>query len=294
MKMRDYITNYLTYLRIEKNSSLLTIYTYNLELEKFSFYLNIQNINTFNLTTSQIRSYIYKIKEVRKLSPTSICKIIAILKSFFNYLMGENLIPSNPTLKIKIPKKVKPIPNIISKYEINRIIDSIKFAPYRCRKNYARDKLIVSMLYYTGIRRSELLNLNWDDLNLEKSTLIIRSGKGGKDRIIPIHPKIQELLDQYLNIRLPLKNRSLFIGENGKRLNKNNFSNLVKMYLKIAGLENKGYTAHSFRHSFATNLIEAGVDIFKVQKLLGHSSLDSTQIYVTFNSNQIAKAILNL
>ena len=147
------------------------------------------------------------------------------------------------------------------------------------------------MLYYTGIRRAELLNLEWNDFNLEKNTLLIRSGKGNKDRIIPIHKSLISLLDYYLTQRLPLKNKALFIGEAGKRLCKNTFTDMLRMYLNISGLTKKGYSAHSFRHSFATHLIESGADLFKVQRLLGHQSLDTTKVYINFNSSQMAKAI---
>jgi len=97
----------------------------------------------------------------------------------------------------------------MSKYEVGLIIRSVDFAPYRCRKNNTRDKLILSLLYYTGIRRSELLNLDWDDINLSMSTVTIRFGKGGKDRLIPLHRKVTELLDKYLDQRLPLKTDAL-------------------------------------------------------------------------------------
>jgi len=121
--------------------------------------------------------------------------------------------------------------------------------------------------------------------------MIIRSGKGGKDRLIPLHKAVTRLLDKYLDKRLPLKTDSLIIGEQGRRMCKCSFVNLLKMYLAISGLKRKGYTAHSFRHSFATHLVEAGVDLFKVQKLLGHASLDTTKIYINFNSSQMSKAI---
>jgi len=270
MKMRNHITDYLSYLKIEKLSSPLTLYQYRLELEKFFYHLDQISISDLNhITTSQIRNYLYSLKERRKLSSASFCKYCATLKSFFNYLYEEEIITKNPSSKIKIPKKVN--------NEVERFINSTKFAPSRYRKNRIRDKLILSILYYTGIRRSELLNLNWDDLNLEMSTVRIISGKGRKDRIIPLHNKLISLLDQYLTSKLPLVCNALFIGSHGKRLCKNSLYNIFKMYLKISGLDSKKHTTHSLRHSFATHLVEAGVDIFSVQRLLGHASLDSTK-----------------
>ena len=142
-----------------------------------------------------------------------------------------------------------------------------------------------------GIRRGELLKLDWNDLNLELNTLIVRDTKNRKSRIIPLHLNVVELLEKYLTLRLPFKINALFIGEQGKRLSIQSFTNLLNMHLNISGLSKKRFTAHSFRHSFATHLVEAGVDVFKVQKLLGHSSLDTTKIYVNFSAESVSKAV---
>ena len=290
--MEKILSNYLNYLRIEKYASPLSIYSYRLELEKFIYYLESNNTYEFSLcTTSIVREYIYHSKDTRNLSVSSVGWLIAVIKSFFNYLYEEDLITQNPTRKIHLPKKISSIPKVISKFEINMIFSAIKHSPSRCQRNYLRDKLIISMLCYTGIRRSELLALDWNDINLGKSTLTIRSGKGRKDRIIPIHPKLLKSLDLYLALRLPICNYALFIGEQGRRLSKASFVNMLKMYIRLAGLQSKGYTAHSFRHSFATRLVESGVDIFTVQKLLGHGSLDATKIYISVSVQNLAFAV---
>jgi len=291
--MRNYIDSFLIYMKTEKTASPLTIYGYKKEVKKFIDYIiNYTDILDINLiSTSTVRQYFYFAKENRGLCQSSLSKIISTIKSFFNYLEEEEIIIKNPTRKIRVPKKIYRIPSVISKYEVDLIIRSVNFAPLRCRKNNVRDKLILSLLYYTGIRKSELLNLNWTDINLSKNTLIVRNGKGGKDRLIPLHKKVTELLDRYLDERLPLKTDALIIGEQGRRLCSKSFVYLLKIYLGLSGLKKKGYSAHTFRHSFATHLIEAGVDIFKVQKLLGHESLDTTKIYINFNSSQMAKAV---
>jgi len=290
--MRNYIDSFLSYMKTEKIASPSTIYGYRKEVGKFIDYLTLENIIDINLiSTSTIRQYFYYAKESRGLCQSSISKIIATIKSFFNYLEEEEIILKNPARKIKVPKKIYRIPSVMSKYEVDLIIKSVDFAPLRCRKNNVRDKLVLSLLYYTGIRKSELLNLNWTDINLSKSTIIIRRGKGGKDRLIPLHKEVTRLLDLYLDKRLPLKTEALIIGEQGRRLCNSSFVYLLKMYLILSGLKKKGYSAHSFRHSFATHLVEAGVDLFKVQKLLGHASLDTTKIYINFNSSQMAKAV---
>ncbi len=282
-------------MRFEKNASPITISIYRSELERLSGFLDVIGIsNPSDITISILREYLYKAQELRKLAPSSLGRNIAILKSFFGYLYEEDIIANNPAKKLRGPRAPSTIPKVIPKHDIRRIIDSVRFAPSGRFKNRLRDKLILSVLYYTGIRKSELLGLSWDDLDLEKSTLLVRSGKGYKDRIIPIHPKVLKLLDQYLMLRLPLRDRALFIGNRGKKLTKGSFTNILYRYLRLSGLENRGYSAHTFRHSFATHLVEAGVDIFKIQKLLGHSSLDTTKIYISFSHKSVSDSVNRL
>ena len=289
--MKNYLPQYFSYLAIEKNCFPLTTSDYRLELEKFSEYiiLKVDNLNEINI--SLIRSYIQTIKEERNLSNTSIYKKIAILKSYFNFLEDEEVITKNPMKKIKFSKKEKPIPKVLTHQEFEWLIKCLKYSPARCRKNYIRDKLIFHMLYYCGLRRSELLNLDWDDINLDSKVLFIRYTKNKSDRIIPIHHKVLKLLKLYLDQRLPLENRVLITGEKGKRLTITLFTILINMHLMISGLKKKGYTAHSFRHSFATRFTEKNVNVLLIQRLLGHLSLDSTKIYVHFESENYRNAI---
>jgi len=292
MNINQYRIKFLSHLSIERSCSAATNHDYGKEIDRLGHFLKPKNTADLNsITTTLLREYLYFAKESRKLSQSSISKVIAIIKSFFNYLEEEEIISGNPTRKIKVPKKKNRIPAVISQAEFDMLISAIDFGPLHYRKNFVRDKLIISMLFYTGIRRAELLALSWNDLNLDNSTLIVRNGKGNKDRIIPLHRALQPLIEEYLNIRLPLKNNALFIGKYGKRLGKNSFASMLKTHLEASGLSKKGYSAHSFRHSFATHLIESGVDLFKVQRLLGHESLDTTKIYINFNSSQMAKAI---
>ena len=174
--MQHQIDRFINYLKIEKDSSPHTIVSYRLDLEKLKAYLEARDIISLgDVTTPILREFIYNLKESRKLCPTSVCKLIATVKSFFNYLCDEGLVKSSPAKKIKSPKKNIVSPKCLSKSEVGRVIGCVRFSPARCRKNFTRDKLILSMLYYTGIRRSELLALDWDDLKLEKSFLTVKS-----------------------------------------------------------------------------------------------------------------------
>ncbi|MDD5622210.1 MAG: site-specific integrase [Actinomycetota bacterium] len=155
--MRDYIDSFLAYMKTEKMASPSTIYGYNKELRKFFDFIFSINILDINLISTRIvRQYFYYTKENRGLGQNTISKIISTIKSFFNYLEEEEIIVKNPTRKIRVPKNVCRIPSVMSKYEVDLIIKSVDFAPLRCRKNNVRDKLVLSLLYYTDIRKSEL------------------------------------------------------------------------------------------------------------------------------------------
>jgi len=293
--MKGLLQRYITYLKIERNASPATLSSYKPELEKFLLYLFRNDIEDIrDVTVSRIREYIYKIKEERNLSSVSTYTKIAILKSFFNFLQSDGIINENPASRIKLPRRERPTPKVVPEADFKRLISCIKFAHPRCRKHYTRDMLIFNILYYCGLRKGELLALDWDDIDLEKDILTVRSSKNKTGRIIPIHPEVKGLLDLYLTQRLPLSNRALLIGEMGNRLCKATFTNMLNTYLKISGLKKKGYSAHSLRHSFATRLIENNVNLFLIQRLLGHRSLDATKVYVHFDKNSFTDAIKSL
>ncbi len=248
LKLASYLQKYLTYLKVEKNCSPSTLYSYRIELQKLLFHLDSTAIILSEIKVATIRDYIYNITETRNLSNNSMHKMISIFKSFFNFLEENEIIEVNPTRKIRLPKKTKPIPVAVSEKDFEKLIYCLKYSPRRCKKNYIRDKLIFHMLFYCGFRKSELLNLNWEDIDLGKEWLTVRNSKNKGDRIIPLHPKVKDLLDQYLGQRLPLENMALIIGEQGNRLTATSFHNLINMWLNISGLKKKGYTPHSFRH----------------------------------------------
>jgi integrase len=150
------------------------------------------------------------------------------------------------------------------------------------------------MFSYTGLRRTELTDLNWNDINLGNKYLIVRKSKNKNQRIIPLHDRVIELLDLYLNQRLPLKNNALFIGRTGERINHNSLNNLFGRYIKIAGLSGKGYTIHTLRHTFATRLLNKDVSLVNIMNLMGHRSLESTQIYLHVTGKELVESINQL
>ncbi|GAG87812.1 unnamed protein product [marine sediment metagenome] len=141
------------------------------------------------------------------------------------------------------------------------------------------------MFAYTGLRRTELINLNWNDINLGNNYLIVRKSKNKSQRIIPLHERVIDLLDKYLSERLPLKSNALFIGRTGEYIHHNSLKNLFDRYIKIAGLTSKGYNIYTLRHTFATRLLNKNVSLVNIKNLMGHRSLESTQIYLHVTGN---------
>ncbi len=250
--MEHHVNGFLKYLTIENNTSQNTNIKYKADLTKLSSFLESE----FNITepteiqTSHLRSYLEHIKEHNHLAPSSIGNKIAVMKSFFNYLHMTEAINKNPAAQLKSPRVNQSLPKFLNDIELEKLLSAPdRSTKMRHVKFRIRDKLILTLLAYTGIRKSELLNLNWQDVNLGQKYIIIRNSKNKVDRTVPLHDIVIKLLDEYLTLRLPLTNNALFIGERkDKRLAENSLDNLFKYYLKISGLSGKGYSVHSLRH----------------------------------------------
>ncbi len=245
--MNKYIDYFLNYLQTEKDSSPNTIHKYKADLKKLFEYLEITNINETN--QNHLRDYLNHIRQTYNYASSSIANKINILHHFFRFLHNSGYISTNPAVLIRPPRKRNKLPKVFNEIELEKFLKAPDHNTDTRFKKYAlRDKLIFTMFAYTGLRRSELINLNWDDINLGINSLIVRKSKNKNQRIIPLHNKVIELLDIYLNLRLPLKNNALFIGRTGRRIHHNSLKNLFDRYIKIAGLSSKGYTIHTLRH----------------------------------------------
>jgi len=293
--MHCHVNGLIKYLIIENNTSQNTNIKYKSDLSKLSSFLESE----FNITeptevqTSHLRSYLEYIKDHNNLTPSSISNKIAFIKSFFNYLHRTEAINKNPAAQLKSPRVNQKLPKFLNEIELEKLLS----APDRTNKTRhikfrVRDKLILTLFTYTGIRKSELLNLNWQDVNLGQKNIIIRNSKNKIDRTVPLHDKVIKLLDRYLTLRLPLNNNALFLGERkNKRLAENSLDNLFKYYLKISGLSDKGYSIHSLRHTFATRLLNKNVNLYKIKTLLGHKSIESTEIYLHVTNKGLEDSI---
>ncbi len=267
------IDDFLIFLEIEKGYSPKTIREYSYDLKMFDKNLNGNGNGTSveKATTTDLRRFFLHLKRDKSYSPRSLHRKICSLKSFFKFLKKEGLISTNPAENIESPKIPKSLPKTISVEEAFTLLAS---------PQNSRDKAILFLLYGTGLRVSELSNLNIDQLDLTNRIIHIIGGKGNKDRIIPLPDSIIPILEDYIKTREDKAKDSAFIlNRSGNRLTPRSIQRLVKKYKRVAGLDNKTLTPHTLRHAFATHLLSNAVDIRVIQELLGHASLSTTQLY---------------
>ena len=292
--MWDYEVNeFKNYLKLERSLSNNSIDAYLLDIRKltsfisenYSTSLSIENINV-SIIESFIK-YLFKSES----STYSQARIVSGLKSFFNYLLLEEKIDINPMELIDAPKLVRKLPETLSIQEIEIIIDAVDLDS----KEGMRNKAILETLYSCGLRVSELVNLKVQNLFLDIGFIKVL-GKGMKERLVPIGTKAAECISLYMNEYRTHINISvgfegyLFINRRGKNLTRNMIFIIVKDLVKKAGL-NKNISPHTFRHSFATHLIEGGTDLRAVQEMLGHESITTTEIYTHLNKNYLKEVV---
>lgn len=292
--MWDYEVNeFKNYLKLERSLSNNSIDAYLLDIRKltsfisenYSTSLSIENINV-SIIESFIK-YLFKSES----STYSQARIVSGLKSFFNYLLLEEKIDINPMELIDAPKLVRKLPETLSIQEIEIIIDAIDLDS----KEGMRNKAILETLYSCGLRVSELVNLKVQNLFLDIGFIKVL-GKGMKERLVPIGTKAAECISLYMNEYRKSINISegfegyLFINRRGKNLTRNMIFIIVKDLVKKAGLK-KNISPHTFRHSFATHLIEGGADLRAVQEMLGHESITTTEIYTHLNKNYLKEVV---
>ena len=291
--MKKYIDYFLNYLQTEKDAAKSTIHKYRADLERLFEYLQVNDINDIN--QNHLRDYLNHIRQTYNYTSSSIANKINILHHFFRFLHDSGYISTNPAILIRPPRKKVKIPKVLNEIELEKLLKAPDHnTDTRFKKYSLRDKLIFTMFAYTGLRRTELINLNWNDINLGNKYLIVRKSKNKNQRIIPLHDRVIELLDLYLTQRLPLKNNALFIGRTGQRIHHNSLKNLFDRYIKIAGLSGKGYTIHTLRHTFATRLLNKDVSLVNIKNLMGHRSLESTQIYLHVTGKELVDSINSL
>ena len=274
---QELLEDFKIYLKGEKNYSPHTIRAYCSDVYTFLLWLNV--LNPLELTSDKFSEYLQFIQQINY-TKTSIARKIASIRAFYKYLFQEEMIEANPVDNVSIPKQNKMLPNYLFEDEIENILRGIKIetpAGYR-------NRIILELLWVSGMRISELSGLNYENLNLEQNEIRV-FGKGSKERIVLIPDKTKQGLINYIENVSDLickKDKTpsspLFINYNGYRLQNQSIRKALKKTLDSIHFT-KYVTPHVFRHSFATHLLENGADLRVVQELLGHSSIKNTQIY---------------
>ncbi len=267
-----YISQYMDYLEIERGLAYNTLLAYKTDLYSLIEFLQKYDINEYcRIERIHLSSYIKNLYD-RKYSPRSITREIASIKGFFRWLSINGVINHNPALSIEQPKLPKKLPNVLSVKEINELLD-INMS--------ALNKAVLELLYASGLRVSELTNLQLSNIDL-KSKYLRCTGKGSKERIVPIGEKACLAVTKYLKEReytakkYNIKSKLCFIKDNGKCLTRQDVYSFVN---SIGRNVHKNISPHTIRHSFATHLLENGADLRVVQELLGHSDVSTTQLY---------------
>ena len=279
------LRSFFDYLYIEKGLSQNTVQAYETDILSFLNWLTkTPNINYLNLKEDNINKYIaYLFKS--KLKSSSVNRKISSLKSLYLYLIKKNILKNSPISQVITPKMEKYLPSSMSEEEVDRLLKS----PDPSNKTEKRDKAMIEMLYATGMRISELVNLKLTDVDMQRCVAKV-FGKGKKERLIPFGEAALEALSDYISDRDKSASKEIFLSNRGKKLSRVAFWQRIKIYLIRENLKNS-ISPHTLRHAFATHLLNRGADLRSVQLLLGHSDLSTTQIYTHIAKQRLSEVL---
>ncbi|MDO4967035.1 MAG: site-specific tyrosine recombinase XerD [Lachnospiraceae bacterium] len=283
--MENILNGFITYLHNVKKKSENTVLSYNRDLTKLVNYLKVNKIDSFDKVTEEVLDKYIKSLTEDGFKSATISRNIASIKALFHYLANEDKIESDPSTKLKAPKIEKKMPEILTMNEVVSLLEQ----PSGDSPKEIRDKAMLELLYATGIRVSELISLDLEDVNLSMS--YINCHDGNKSRTIPFGKEAKTALVNYLdgsrNAIVDDKSSTLlFANCSGQKMSRQGFWKLIKHYAKKAGIE-VDITPHTLRHSFAAHLVENGADLRSVQEMLGHSDISTTQIYANMSHSHI-------
>ena len=286
--MLDLTRAYENYLTKVKQAPENTISSYMRDIRQFSQWLNAEeNVDVIDATQQNIVDYLAHLEEIGKTSAT-ISRSLASLKNFYAYVVSSGFLEATPVMDVRVNRGEKKMPQILSSREIELLLSQ----PACVDAKGCRDKAMLEVMYATGIRVSELIDLNIDDVNLDQG--IIKCNTAKKQRIIPMYPVALKALSVYIkDVRNGMiadrDEQALFVNVNGARMSRQGFWKILKYYQAAAHIE-KDITPHTLRHSFAVHLLENGADLGSLQELMGHSDISSTQMY-THMINQKLKSV---
>jgi integrase/recombinase XerD len=283
------IKRFKKFLQVEKGLSQNSIYSYTYDLKKFSEFLSNKSKNILDATHEDIQQFLKYEKNDKKNSTRTLARSLAAIRQFYNFI-SDNVDTNikNPTEKIETPHVEKTLPDFLTVNELNKLFNSI--SEEDCYE--LRDKTIFELLYSSGLRISEAIDLNSGDVDFENMFVTV-IGKGNKQRMVPIGKEAARLLSRYKKESRPAiigsrDSEYLFVSKKGSQLNRKSVWRLLKNYVTRTEIK-KNITPHTLRHSFATHLIENGADLRSVQELLGHMDISTTQIYTHMAKKQLQK-----
>jgi len=286
---KDIIREYTIHLR-SQNKADSTIKDYLNTSIKFSSYIRKNRISFESLTMSDIDKYL-SFARSRNISNNTYAKLVNCIRSFLRFLNSRDYTGKDFSSFIKIPKKVASIKEYLSDIDIENIKNYLSRRKEKYRNENLRDKIIFSLGIDCGLRRQEFINLNWEDINFDENSINIKNSKGRKNRIVYFNSNLRELLYSYR--KLSGKYISALIrGAHGKRITKCSLQNIISRVFKESKTYRKNLTLHSLRHTYAERLRRKGIDLPTISKLLGHSRLDTTDIYLHVNKDDFKMAVL--
>ena len=271
--MERFIEKFINYLKVEKNASEHTIINYTIDLKAFALFLGDKDIGSIDHLT--LRRFLAEMR-AKNYAKRTMARKLAALRTFFRFLFREGHIKTNPITAVSTPKLDKKLPKFLDVEQVSRLI----MKPDDSTVPGARDRAIFETLYSSGLRVSELVGLDDDDIDFISGVVKVL-GKGSKERIVPIGDQALRAIRSYLDKRSVDKvkdKHAVFLNKSGTRLTDRSVRRIVDKYIKLCSIEAK-ISPHSLRHSFATHLLDRGADLRSVQELLGHMNLSTTQIY---------------
>jgi integrase/recombinase XerD len=278
--MEEKIQQFLEFITVEKGYSQNTLAAYRNDLSQFAAYLEKRQVSWDQVSQDVIMDYIMLMKAEKEYASSTVARKVAAIKSFFHHLVNRGELADDPTATLDSPKVRKRLPKSISAEDMERLLAE----PAREETPKAlRDRALLEALYATGLRVTELVSLNVDDVNLASATVRVVRPRDKRERLVPIHQRAIEPLQEYLERgrRQLLRNpdeTALFLNHRGKRLTRQGLWLIVKHYVREVGIREE-VTPHTLRHTFATHLIDRKADLEYVQELLGHANISTTQIY---------------
>lgn len=283
--MNTYVKEYTSFMTDIRHKSLNTVESYKRDVTQYISYLDGTGVTDISSTTkTTVLSYLLYLQKEGRASST-VSRTLASLRSYYLFMMQNGVVKSNPTSNLEAPHVEKKIPKILSGEEVELLLEQ----PKNCDNKGIRDKAMLELLYATGIRVSELINLDVSDVNVPMSFVRCKGGK--KERIIPMGHQAKDALENYINnvrkyMVIDENETALFVNCSGARLSRQGFWKLIKYYQHIAGIETD-ITPHTLRHSFAAHLLENGADLHSIQEMMGHADISSTQVYSRMMNSKI-------